>query len=218
MNKRKEIIKIKETTLETGYVRTEKSDTCISKQNKEKLSINCLKDILDCMPTIDFPIEYYKGTNTVFSINKKREELRKLQQSNDSSEANVIYMEIVLEEYEPSTKFKIDIITNNLIRLAKGKGCRLATINRKSCYYNNFHWEELSEDFMKEYLYFIAKKSGFIMDPYTPKTEFTDPLHKKFQKLSTIRTKEITSNKERLEFQQKIETYQGMEGLKLFPN
>jgi len=202
-------VKTKENTLETGNLKTKEENICISKQNKEILSIDNLENILNSMPTIDFPIEYYKGTKTIIQINKVREELRKLQQSNDSSEANVIYLEIVLEEYEPSTKFKIDLIVNNLIKWVKKKGCRIATINHTSCYYNNFYWEELPEDFMEIFLYCIAKKNGYIMDPNISKTEFIDPICNQFKKLSTIKTTEITSNKERLELQQKREAYRG---------
>jgi len=220
MTKRKEIIEIeiKDTTLGTGNVRTKKPDIRISKQSKEKLSIDSLKNILNCMQTIDFLIEYYKGTKTVNAINSTREELRKLEPVNDPFDANVIYLEIVLEEYEPNTEAKVDIIIKNLIKISKRKGCRLGTINNIPCYYNNFYWEELSEDFMKDYLYFIAKKNGFTRDPYKTITEFIYPLYKQFQNLSTIQTTEIISNKEKIEFQKKKKACQGMDSLKLFPN
>lgn len=207
-------IEVKDVTLRTGNVRTKESKIRISKQKKEKLSIDSLKNILNCIQAIDFPIEYHKGTKTVIAINNTREELREIKLSNRSCDANAIYLEIVLEEYEPPTEFKVNIIIKNLIKFAKTKGCRLGTINNIPCYYNNYDWEELSVEFMKEYLFFIAKKNGFIKDPYISSNEFTDPLYKQFQSLSAIHTTKITSNKERLDFQKRKQASQGMDRFK----
>jgi hypothetical protein len=160
------------------------------KPKPKKMTFFSLEIAYNVMEIIDFPILYHEKTEVKELILNLREDLRIIFDTEEGK-----YLEKALEEYEPPIEFKIDVIIKNLMRLYEEKECRLATINNKPYYYNNYNWEEIMESFMKDLILSISERNG-LKDYEITKTEMADLLYKEFKIYSAIQTSEIVSNDE----------------------
>jgi putative DNA primase/helicase len=147
---------------------------------KNIYATNSLNELLKNINEIDFKVAYHEGTDTEEYILSLSEKLQLCKDKEDRKELTE-----KIKVFDPKPEEKISIIIENMLSIAEENGYGLGSINNVPHYFNNFHWESVSVNYMKDFLSMVAEKTG-INHYKATKTRFKDDLYKQFISTSTI--------------------------------
>lgn len=147
---------------------------------KNIYATNCLNELLKNITEIDFIIAYHGGTDSEYYILDLREKLESCKEKEERKE-----LKEKIRTFDPKSEEKIAIIIERMLSIAEENGYGLGSINNEPHYFNNFYWESVSVNYMKDFLSMVAEKTG-INHYRAAKVRFKDDLYKQFISTSTI--------------------------------
>ena len=193
MNKEKINAQLKEVKTENNVLTENNTNTRFVNYTTRLIKLipskKSLNELLEAIDTIDFLLAYYQDTEMEEFILSLRDELTSSKDYNRKIE-----IKETLKRLEPKIETKEAIIIDNLLVISEKKGISLGTINNLPYYFNNYYWELVTEDFMKDYLSKVAEKSG-IKHFQATKNKIKEDLYKQFISTSKTPTSENRSSK-----------------------